>query len=459
MDMNNEKNNKDDGILHSQPVEQALLAAMLVEPSVIDQLGDKFSAKIFHHPTHQTIAQSIIRQYDASGYVDFSLVTADSSVTFPTEIDKNDYLAELAESCITTTGCAQYVDQLYRMFLRRRFISIMDDFANRAREEDDLDQVVDKLEQDVLNLRFSKNQEQAVDLGIAQAEALQWVEGLRNGTISPQTTGFDKLDKLISGFLPEKLYIVAARPGMGKTALALNMAEATAKQGATLFFSMEMGKAELAMRIMARATGISLVRQTDSKNLTDQEFHQLCATRSALANSLLIDDRSGLTISNIAASARRVAKQRGGLRAIFIDYLGLIQGDNRLQRVHQIEEITKACKQLSKELKTPVILLSQLNRSLEQRENKRPMLADLRDSGSIEQDADVVMFIYREEYYLERSEPKLGGGSKAAEAYTAWQEQLDASRGQAEIIIAKNRQGGLGTARLIFAGVRQEFSD
>ena len=274
--------------------------------------------------------------------------------------------------------------------------------------------------------------------------------------------GLKKLDEILGGFEAGKLYTVAARPAMGKTALGLTFAANAGEQGyKTVFFSLEMERPDIVKRLMARVTHVPANKQRG--NLPAGDFTKLYDTRNSVAKwPIYIDDSSKLKISQIRGRALR-QKRRYGLDVIVIDYLGLMApSDPKLNRNYQIEEITTGLKALAKELKVPVILLAQLNRELEKRDDKRPMLSDLRDSGAVEQDADVVMFIYRHEYYLLRSEPQQKHGEsddKFNDRYQRWTEDVDKSRGRAEVIIAKHRQGECGTIPLRFMGWRCMFTD
>jgi len=274
-------------------------------------------------------------------------------------------------------------------------------------------------------------------------------------------TGFIDLDKIISGFYSGGLYVIGARPGMGKTVLGMNLAENISKKSKVLFFSLEMSSQQLAMRQMSGKTGISVVKQQMSSNLSDMEYKDLVEASFCNNDNLFICDKAGLNVYDISRISKKHMK-KNGLSAIFIDYLGLISGNNKMHKVHQISEITCQLKILARNLDIPIILLSQLNRSIEQRDDKRPTLSDLRDSGSIEQDADVVMFIYREDYYLKKEIIEDDGfvtqEYKKHKGIDA-QSKINQLAGLSELVIAKNRQGITGVIPLLFDGCRQQFSD
>ena len=304
---------------------------------------------------------------------------------------------------------------------------------------------------------------------IKQAEVAYQREGLVTGV----TTGFLDMDKKLGGLQKSDLIILAGRPAMGKSALAANIAfnaarsyvEHHAKEGAVVgFFSLEMSAEQLATRILADRSGVASdkIRRGEVK---DTDFHKFVEASQELAQvPLFFDDTAALTISAIRTRARRLQRQHK-LGMIIIDYLQLIQGSGRKtsdNRVHEISEITRGLKALAKELDVPVLALSQLSRAVELRDNKRPQLSDLRESGSIEQDADVVMFIYREEYYLERDEPGRRpeeNDDKFNSRYESWQNRMEDSHNVAECIIAKQRHGPIGTIKLHFEGEFTRFSN
>jgi replicative DNA helicase len=292
-------------------------------------------------------------------------------------------------------------------------------------------------------------------------------------------SGLHDLDRLLGGFHPSDLIILAARPSMGKTALATNIAYNVAAAARTekdaegnpielrqpvAFFSLEMSAEQLASRIIAERTGV----RSDSMrrgDIHDEEFDAIFeASRQLFELPLFVDDTPALSVSQVRTRARRLKRQHG-LSMVVVDYLQLMQpppGRRVDNRVQEVSEITRGLKALAKDLDVPVIALSQLSRAVEQREDKRPQLADLRESGSIEQDADVVMFIYREQYYAERAEPSQRDGeddNKFHERLERWKERCERAYGKAEIIIAKQRHGPIGSREFAFDGDTTRFSD
>jgi replicative DNA helicase len=294
----------------------------------------------------------------------------------------------------------------------------------------------------------------------------------RSGGLAGLSTGLADLDKMLGGLHHSDLLILAGRPSMGKTSLATNIAfnvarafkrglkddgtEGTIDGGVVGFFSLEMSAAQLAQRVLSEAAEVpsELIRKGD---LNEQEFQRYLIAAQDLQNCpLYIDDTPALPIAQVAARARRLKRSPQGLDLLIIDYLQLLRGNGRTEnRVNEISEITQGLKAIAKELDIPVIALSQLSRQVENRDDKRPQLSDLRESGSIEQDADVVMFVYRGEYYKEREKP----GEENLEAMAKWQQDMDALHGKAEVIIGKQRHGPVGTVELSFEGRFTKFGN
>ncbi|MCB1419058.1 MAG: replicative DNA helicase, partial [Notoacmeibacter sp.] len=307
----------------------------------------------------------------------------------------------------------------------------------------------------------------AVSLAIDMAGAAYQ----RDGHLSGISTGLRDVDKRLGGLQPSDLVILAGRPAMGKTSLATNIAFNIAsayepaeqadgsvkanKGGVVGFFSLEMSSEQLATRIISEQTEISSSKIRRGE-ITETDFEKLVGCSQMMQRvPLYIDQTGGISIAQLSARARRLKRQRG-LDVIVIDYVQLMQGSskNSANRVQEITEITTGLKALAKELNVPIIALSQLSRQVESRDDKRPQLSDLRESGSIEQDADVVLFVYRDEYYLQNREPEEGTAE-----HQAWQEKMDKVRGKAELIIAKQRHGPTGTVDLAFEGQFTRFSD
>ncbi len=463
---------------HNIEAEQSLLGAILVNNDAFYRVSDFLEAKHFFEPIHQTIfetAGSLIRMGKVATPVTLkTFLPADTDIGGMTV---GQYLARLAAEATTIINAQDYGRTVYDMSLRRDLIRIGEDMVNvafdapvdftpRTQIEDAERQLYELAESGRYDggfQRFSQALTTAVDMA---AKAFQ-----RDGSLSGIATGLRDLDTKMGGLQASDLIIVAGRPGMGKTALATNIAYNIAKAhraevqvdgtmksvngGIVGFFSCEMSAEQLATRILAEQTSIasSMIRRG---GISEADFEKIRDYSIELQSlPLYVDETGGLSISQLTARARRLKRQKG-LDMIVIDYIQLLQGSGKKSdnRVQEVTEITTSLKALAKELNVPIIALSQLSRQVENRDDKRPQLADLRESGSIEQDADVVIFVYREEYYLANKEPRIG-----TPEYEKWQLDMSLVHGKAEIIIGKQRHGPTGTVEVQFEGQFTRFSD
>ncbi|NOJ48278.1 replicative DNA helicase [Bradyrhizobium archetypum] len=464
---------------HNIEAEQSLLGAILVNNDAFYRVSDFLEPKHFFEAIHQQIyeiAGSLIRMGKVATPVTLkTFLPADTDIL---GLTPGQYLARLAAEATTIINAQDYGRTIYDLSLRRDLIKIGEDivnvafdapvdFAPRAQIEDAERQLYALAETGRYDggfQRFSQALTVAVDMA---AKAFQ-----RDGKLSGISTGLRDLDGKMGGLQPSDLIIVAGRPGMGKTSLATNIAYNIAKAyvpevqpdgtikaahgGAVGFFSCEMSGEQLATRILAERTGIpsSLIRRG---GITDADFDKIRDCSIELDSlPFYVDETGGLSISQLTARARRLKRQKG-LDLIVIDYIQLLQGSGKRgndNRVQEITEITTSLKALAKELNVPVIALSQLSRQVENRDDKRPQLSDLRESGSIEQDADVVLFVYREEYYLAMKQPREG-----TQEHAAWQLEMDRALGKAEVIIGKQRHGPTGTVELHFDASVTRFGD
>ncbi len=464
---------------HNIEAEQALLGAILVNNEAFYRVSDFLEPTHFYEPAHQKIfelAGSLIRAGKVANPVTLK--------TFlPGDIDIggltiSQYLARLAAEATTVINAQDYGRTVYDLFTRRALIAIGEemvnvafdapvDFAPRNQIEDaerKLYEIAETGRYDGGFQRFAQALTTAVDMA---ARAYQ-----RDGKLSGLATGLTDLDLKMGGLQASDLIILAGRPGMGKTSLATNIAYNVAKSwqgevrpdghtstvngGQVGFFSLEMSAEQLATRILSERTGIpsSTIRRG---GITEGDFEKI-KDHSIELQSLpfYVDETGGLSIAQLVARARRLKRQRG-LDLLVIDYIQLLQGSSRRSsenRVQEITEITTNLKALAKELNVPILALSQLSRQVESRDDKRPQLSDLRESGSIEQDADVVLFVYREEYYLSNKEPRPG-----TEEHIKWQTEMAAVHGKAEVIIGKQRHGPTGTVQLHFEGSVTRFDN
>lgn len=459
---------------HNLEAEQGLLGALLVDNRALEKVSEYLRPEHFYAPPHQRIYEAIVRLNERG--------QSATPVTLKTYFEKDNdlapvggaqYLADLAASIVTVVNAADYGRNIYELHLRRQLINVGEGMVNDAYDHSidrDAMNAIEDAEAQLFKLAENGDTRGGfVTLLSSVKVAIEVAERAKNagGTVSGVTTGLTQVDTLLGGLHNSDLLILAGRPSMGKTALAVNMAfnaalryaETGGKEGAQVgIFSLEMSADQLATRILSEQSGISgdAIRKG---NIRQEDFRRFVEASQRMAQvPLHIDDTPALSISAVRTRARRLQRQKG-LGMLVIDYLQLLQGTGSRQstenRVNEISEITRGLKALAKELHIPVLALSQLSRAVEQRDDKRPQLADLRESGSIEQDADAVMFVYRPEYYLERLKPEDMGSDK----YREWEERKARAAGVAECIVAKQRHGPIGTAVLNFNGMLTSFTD
>jgi replicative DNA helicase len=459
--------------------EAALLGALMVDNRLVEDVQLKLRSDHFFEPLHGRIYESILRMTDANRVANpVTLKPIFDSDEAMKEVGGPAYLAQLTGSGAAVIGARDFAQQIYDLALLRALVGVGRDLVEGALDtSEDVAPLaqIERAETELYKVAEEGGAEgKAVSFAEATKEALQMAERALNsgGHLSGMTTGLESLNTKIGGLHKSDLIIVAGRPGMGKSALGTNIGFSAAKRflqdsedgiepeksaGAPVaLFSLEMSADQLATRMLAEQSGISSENLRMGK-ITQQEFRQLARAASELQSlPLYIDDTPGLTIAALRTRARRLKRQKG-VGLIVVDYLQLLQGTGRSSndnRVNEISEISRGLKQLAKELNVPVIGLSQLSRAVEQREDKRPQLSDLRESGSIEQDADIVLFIYREDYYLAAKQP----GDDHPD-FAAWQEEMARAYGRAEVIVAKQRHGSTGKVRLKFDSRITKFSD
>lgn len=475
---------------HNIEAEQSLLGAILVNNDAFYRVSDFLEAKHFFEPIHQLIydtAASLIRAGKIATPVTLkTFVPADTDIGGMTVAQ---YLARLAAEATTIINAQDYGRTVYDLSKRRELILIGTEMVNVAFDAPvDLNPQlqIEEVERQLYGLaetdkygkgfaEFKRAATRAIDMA---ANAYK-----RDGGLSGLATGLTKLDRNMGGLQKSDLIVLAGRPGMGKTALATNIAYSiasayepeyktdgtvvAAKGGIVGFFSVEMSAEQLATRIISEQTEISSSAMRRGE-ITPTQFDVIAAaSREMETLPFYIDESGGLSISQLAARARRLKRQKG-LDLIVVDYIQLLQGSGKRSdnRVQEVTEITTNLKALAKELDVPILALSQLSRQVESRDDKRPQLSDLRESGSIEQDADVVMFVFREEYYLKNKEPSKPSSSGSADEnakktkeYSNWERELEDKKGKAEIIIAKQRHGPTGTVEVHFDGKFTRFSN
>ncbi len=454
--------------------EQAVLAAVLMNNRALERVSEFLKPEHFSHPAHQEIYKLAERQFAAG--IPFDIITAKNYLDQQGVLESVggvEYLTQLAGAGATVVNVEQYGRIVYDNAMRRELINLGQSITDAAYTED-LDNPVsaqiETAEQKLFEMASSGVSEREVSsIATALQSALQEAEIAykADGKLSGLTTGLNALDKSISGLHHSDLIIIAGRPAMGKTTLAMNIAFNAANailygranekyKGAVAFFSLEMSSSQLAARVLSSQSKIPASAMREG-SLTDEDFLKMSQYSAAIGKvPLYIDDTPGMSVPMIRTRARRLARKCGGIALIVIDYLQLMTspgGRRNDNRVQEISEITRGLKMLAKELDVPVIALSQLSRSVESRDDKRPQLADLRESGSIEQDADIVMFTYREEYYLENRDPSQRiSGNTNEKIIESYQKRLERARGKADVIIGKNRHGRPETVRLAFFG-------
>ena len=463
---------------HSIEAEQQLLGGLLNNNDLYYSLEDKVEPEHFYDPVHSRIFEIV-----STRIKDGKLASAVTVNTFLTEdeglkeLGGSSYLAQLIAGSVASSAIKDYSKLVYDLAIRRELIILGQEISSRAQsikvDEQPEEQII-LAEQNLYKIGDSGKSETGFKSFLkALGEAVQVANAAhhRDGNLAGISTGFIDLDKKMGGLHSSDLIILAGRPSMGKTSLATNIAYNIAKSfkkndnadgtsetvngGIVGFYSLEMSAEQLAARILSETAEIPS-EQIRRGDMTESEFRRFVeAAKSIESSPLFIDDTPALTIAQLASRARRL-KRTHGLDALIIDYLQLVRaGSIRDNRVNEISEITQGLKAIAKELNIPVIALSQLSRQVENRDDKRPQLADLRESGSIEQDADVVLFVYREEYYKEREKPS----DHDLEKMAIWQEEMDRLHGRAELILGKQRHGPIGTVELSFEGKYTRFGN
>ncbi len=463
--------------------EAAFLGAVLIDNRVIEELQTPIRPDHFFEPLHERIYERVLklieRNATASPVTLRPYFESDEALN---ELGGASYLAQLTANGAGLLAPRELAQQIYDLALLRELVSVGRGLVEGALDTSDEVDPMDRIAEAEANLfkvaEGAATGSEASSFRDAALTAIKMVEAAMNsgGGLSGKTTGLDSIDRKTSGLHDSDLIILAGRPGMGKTSLATNIAFNCAEAhlewqrdggefnyGApAAFFSLEMSADQLATRILAEQAEISSEALRSGK-MTRDEFQKLSFASQRLAElPLYIDDTPALTIAALRTRARRM-KRRHDIGLIVVDYLQLLQGSGRANdnRVNEISEISRGLKTLAKELSVPVIALSQLSRAVEQREDKRPMLSDLRESGSIEQDADMVWFVYRDDYYLEAIKPDFPtetSSPEAIEKYRAWEERYEEVKNKAAVNVAKQRHGSTGMVPLHFHSEFTKFT-
>ena len=432
--------------------EQAVLGAIFLDADALVEAMAVIEPQDFYRRAHQIVFRSMIALNDRNENID--IITLKSQIESENTLEDVggiSYLTELSQVTPTASGVAHYAKIVKDKSTLRELIQAATKIVKEGySQEGSVEEIVEAAEKGILNVSEKRNSTGFQAIADVLNSTMEHIDRLsqQNEEITGLPTGYPELDKMTAGLQPEELIILAARPAVGKTAFALNIAQniGTRTDRSVAIFSLEMGAESLVNRMLC-AEGTIEAGHLRTGQLTEQEWHNLIMAMGSLSNtSIFIDDTPGIKVSEIRARCRRLAQEKGNLGLILIDYLQLIEGSGRESRQQEVSEISRQLKKLAKELKVPVIALSQLSRSVEQRQDKRPVLSDIRESGSIEQDADIVAFLYREDYYQRQ-------GTEEDK-----NEEEQAVDDMIEVIIEKNRSGARGTVELLFKKEYNKFA-
>ena len=444
-------------IPHDDEAEKAVLGAIFIDPEAIADASSEVQSSDFYKKANQLIFQAMLDLSDRGDAID--PLTLQDELTKKNQLDDIGgiaYVSELAIATPTAAHVSYYAKIVHRKALLRHLISASQKIiSNAMQDSDDVTDILDDAESEIMNVSSENNANGFREIKDIVNAAIEEINNIpEDGSmVTGLPTGFIELDKMTTGFHADELIILAARPGVGKTAFAMNVAQYVGLHidKTVAVFSLEMSGEQLVQRMLA-SEGLINSQHLRTGQLDEEEWRKLIVASGSLANaSIYIDDTPGIKMSEIRAQARRLAKEKGNLGLIVIDYLQLIEGPRSESRQQEVSAISRQLKKLAKELHVPVIALSQLSRSVEQRQDKRPVLSDIRESGSIEQDADIVSFLYRDDYYREENEE---GSSEDHEEVGA-----EDDNGEVEVIIEKNRSGSRGTIKLMFSKPYNRFSN
>lgn len=430
--------------------EQAVLGSVFLESDAIVEAMEYIEAKDFYRRSHQLIFQVMVELNNRNEPIDVITVKDDlEQRDLIEDIGGTSYLSELALSVPTAANVGYYAKLVEEKALLRSLIQTATEIVTSGFEQGDaVESILDEAERRILEVSEKRNRSGFLAIADVLGDSINQIERLsqQGEAITGLPTGYHELDKMTAGLQKEELIILAARPAVGKTAFALNIAQniGTKTDKAVAIFSLEMGAESLVNRMLC-SEGLIDASHLKTGQLTDEEWDNLIIAMGSLSRAnIFIDDTPGIKISEIRAKCRKLAQEQGEIGLILIDYLQLIEGTGRENRQQEVSEISRQLKKLAKELKVPVIALSQLSRGVEQRQDKRPVLSDIRESGSIEQDADIVAFLYRDDYYQRDGEDEDGNQSEPSNVI--------------EVIIEKNRSGARGTVELLFIKEYNKFS-
>lgn len=428
--------------------EQSVLGSVLLDPEALIPAMEYVEVDDFYRRAHQLVFQAMTELNERNEAIDVvTIANSLESKNLLEDVGGTPYLAEIATTVPTASNVEYYSKIVEERSILRKLIQTATDIASRGYQEaDDVPNLLDEAERKILEVSEKRSRSGFVAIETVLRETINNIDELfqNDDDITGLSTGYKALDQMTAGLHQDELIILAARPGVGKTAFALNVAQniGTKTDETVAVFSLEMGAEQLVNRMLC-AEGTINASNLRTGQLTEEEFTKLFVAMGSLSKAnIYIDDTPGIRTAEIRAKCRRLKQEKGNLGLIVIDYLQLIEGSGKESRQQEVSEISRQLKKLAKELSVPVIALSQLSRSVEQRQDKRPILSDLRESGSIEQDADIVAFLYREDYYRNEDE----------------EEEEQGDENIVEVILEKNRSGARGTVKLLFIKEYNKFS-
>ena len=436
---------------YSIDAEKSVIGALLVDSMKMGSVQSVIEEDDFYKRSHQIIYDMMNKLFDKNGVIDpVTLINQLDSYDELGNVGGTDYILDLASFTPTSANVEQYAQIVKDKSMLRKLISASNTISQDAyAEADEIENIMDRSEKLILSIGESSQKNKPQEMKNLVAEAFEKVVKLseEKREIVGLPTGYIDLDRLTSGFQPDQLIILAARPSVGKTAFALNIAQnvGTKSKVPVVIFSLEMGAVDLVNRMIC-AEGNIHASNLRTGQLTDDEWNSFTVATDILKDApIFIDDSAGIKVGEISAKCRRLKQENPDLGLIVIDYLQLIDGNGKENRQQEVSEISRQLKKLAKELGVPVIALSQLSRGLEQRQNKRPILSDIREAGSNEQDADIVAFLYREDYHQQEGDEDTGHDDELPD-------------NTVEVILAKNRSGARDTVRLLFKKEYNKFS-
>lgn len=434
--------------------EEAVLGAILKQPNVLNKVVEMLRPESFYMPSHRHIYEAMKHLYDTNENID--IVSVSETLNYNGKLESvggRAYINDLLANTVTTANVKYYAKIIMENAIKRSLISAGSEIVASGYEKQmTVDEALDGAERLIFDIASKKTTSDLIPVKDIVLDTYQKIEYNyeHKGELTGVATKFYELDSMTNGLHKSDLIIIAARPAMGKTAFALNIAQNVALQSnvPVAIFSLEMSKQQLMQRMLCSEAEVDTQR-IKTGNMQNKDWEKLANAMNNFAQSkIYIDDTSGCTITDLRAKCRRLKMKEKDLGLIVIDYLQLMEGSGKEDRMQQISSISRGLKILARELDVPVIALSQLSRAVESRNDKRPMLSDLRESGAIEQDADIVMFIYRDDYYKNNEENKEEGDAAPKSA-----------NGESEIIIAKHRNGPVGNVKLLFQGNITKFKN